>query len=210
MAASVDPELVLAWLTARSLVRGLPRPIPDRGGFRVDTFSPTELQRWVFPKMSEGLQEVAREISAPGYFIKFCGNGTDLMAVLPREWKLQSPRYMMTANQILHLPKPLPSKYVLKIDHEHSRTHARIIAPDGSTAGSGYAIETADVFVYDRIEIAVAHRRQGLGSAIMSALSTKRKATTTKQILVATEDGRRLYQHLGWSLYSSYVTATIE
>jgi hypothetical protein len=33
----VDPALLEAWLSARSIARGLPLPIPDQGGFRVDT-----------------------------------------------------------------------------------------------------------------------------------------------------------------------------
>jgi hypothetical protein len=32
----VDPQLLRAWLTARSVSRGLPAPVPDHGGWRVD------------------------------------------------------------------------------------------------------------------------------------------------------------------------------
>ena len=45
---AVSAALVSDWLTARSLARGLPPPIADRGGLRVDVGSDAEISRWVF------------------------------------------------------------------------------------------------------------------------------------------------------------------
>lgn len=64
----VDPEVLKAWLSARSIVRGLPLPIPDRGDFRIDTKSDAEIAIWVFPKSNYALERRARSISSPRYF----------------------------------------------------------------------------------------------------------------------------------------------
>lgn len=108
-ATAVDSYLVLSWLTARSIARGLPLPIPDHGGFRVDTGSDIEICRWVFPNACDGLSALGREIAAPGYFLKLCGTGQDLAAALPPTWQLQPPGYFMAAGQQpLAETKPLP------------------------------------------------------------------------------------------------------
>jgi len=69
--------------------------------------------------------------------------------------------------------------------------------------------ETADVFIYDRIETAQDHRRKGLGVAVMIALGTARKSLVSPQLLVATGDGRKLYANLGWTVLAPFAAATI-
>jgi len=205
----VDPRLVLAWLTARSVARGLPLPVHDRGGFRVDTNSEKEVRRWVFPSVSEGLSAIGREISASRHFLKLCGDDDDLRDALPSKWEIQPKSYFMSAGVTPPHPPPLPDGYRIECDQTGPIAHVRINAPDTSLAASGYAAETADVFVYDRIETSPDHRRKGLGAAVMFALGGARRSQTAPELLVATEDGRKLYTTLGWTVLSPYATATI-
>ncbi len=204
-----DASLIAAWLTARSVARDLPLPVPDRGGFRVDTNSETELRRWVFPRIVGGMSELAHEISTPRHFIKLCGSEEELSAAVPAPWQLQPVRYVMVAGSTAPNSRALPDGYRIHTEQGGPRTHVRIEAPDGTLAASGYAAETADVFIYDRIETKPAHRRLGLGRAIMVSLGAARTSQSVPQVLVATEDGRQLYTSLGWSLYSPYATVTI-
>jgi hypothetical protein len=97
----------------------------------------------------------------------------------------------------------------MEIDQAGPVTRARVIAPDGDLAASGCAAETADVFIYDRIETAQDHRRKGLGVAVMIALGTARKSLVSPQLLVATGDGRNLYANLGWTVLAPFAAATI-
>jgi len=205
----IDPALVAAWLAARSVARGLPPPVPDRGGWRVDTDSEKELRRWVFPGMADGLTELAREISSPRHFLKLCASGEDLRAAVPDRWRLQPASYVMTVGAAMADALTLPDGYRIESDSVGLTTHVRIYAPEGSLAASGHAAEAAGVFIYDRIETAAAHRRRGLGRALMTALGRARKSPSAPRILVATEDGRALYSSLGWSVRSPYSTVTI-
>lgn len=204
----VDPTMLFAWLAARSIARGLPAPVPDRGGFRVDTNSETEVRRWVFPRAAEGLVELGRTIDTPRRLLKLCGPAEELMAALPHRWQLHAPAYFMTSTQAWAEPR-LPAGYVLEIRRNGAVIEAQVQSDAGALAASGYAAEGRNVFIYDRIATAPQHRRKGLGHAVMSALSGARRNPDASQLLVATEDGRALYLTLGWRTLSPYSTASM-
>lgn len=206
--SNVDPSLVLAWQIAHSIARGSPAPVHDRGGYRVDTGSDTEVKRWVFPRLSDGVGAIGREIEAPRHYMKVCAPGDALRSALPSRWEVQSPGFFMTAS-VLSDAKPLPEGYRLELHRAGPVTRVAAIADDGGTAASGCAAETADVFIYDRIETAPDHRRKGLGIAVMAALGTARRSVASQQLLVATEDGRKLYERLGWAVLAPFSTALI-
>lgn len=204
----VDPQTLNAWLSARSIARGLPLPVPDYGGFRVDTNSDAEVARWVFPRMGPGLEELARSISKPRYLLKLCCAPDELRAVLPMGWKLHAPGYFMRAT-CEPTVRPLADGYAIKTKRIGTALEAQVISEAGVLAASGYAVETQDVFIYDRIVTEPAHRRKGLGHALMLALHSGRQRPNVPEFLVATEVGRALYSALGWNTVSPYSTASV-
>lgn len=63
--------------------------------------------------------------------------------------------------------------------------------------------------IADRIETMPAHRRKGLASAIMSALARSAiEEGAERGILIASEDGQRLYATLGWQPVAEVLIAT--
>ncbi|GAB2961747.1 hypothetical protein GCM10027280_58280 [Micromonospora polyrhachis] len=63
--------------------------------------------------------------------------------------------------------------------------------------------------VADRIETIPAHRRKGLASAVMGALARSAIEEGAEQgILIASEDGQRLYLTLGWQPVADVLIAT--
>lgn len=204
----VDPLMLNAWLSARSIARGLPSPVPEHGGFRVDTKSDAEIARWVFPAMGPGLKALARSISKPRYFLKLCGRADDLRAVLSPGWELHAPSYFMRATYS-PTARHLPEGYRLEVKKAGMVIEARIFSESDALAASGYAAETRDVFVYDRIVTETGHRRKGLGHVLMQTLHEARQRPRSPELLVATEDGRALYSTLGWETISPYSTASV-
>ncbi|CAM5492856.1 GNAT family N-acetyltransferase [Novosphingobium sp. FGD1] len=204
----VDPLILNAWLSARSIVRGLPSPVPEYGGFRVDTKSDAEVARWVFPRIGSGLEQLARSISEPRFLLKLCGAADELRAVLPMGWELHTPSYFMQATG-----KPparrLADGYRIEAKRVGMVFEARIFSEIGALAASGYAAETRGVVIYDRIVTEPEHRRKGLGHALMLTLHDARQHPSSPELLVATEDGRALYSALGWETISPYSTASI-
>ncbi|WP_430390469.1 GNAT family N-acetyltransferase [Dyella sp. 20L07] len=205
----VDPKLVFAWQAAHSIARGSPPPVHDRGGFRVDTHSEKEVKRWVFPQLCDGLRAMARDITAPRHYLKLCGSDEELQSVLPAHWEVQPTNYFMAASVETIDTKPLANGYRLELHRTGPVTRACVIGSGGDVAASGCAAETTDVFIYDRIETAQDHRRKGLGAAVMSALGAARKSLASPQLLVATGDGRSLYENLGWTVLAPFAAATI-
>ncbi|HUA79535.1 MAG TPA: GNAT family N-acetyltransferase [Dyella sp.] len=209
VSSPIDPKLVFAWQTAHSLARNSPPPVHDRGGFRVDSHSEKEVKRWVFPRLCDGLRDVARDISIPRHYLKLCGTDDELRSALPARWEIQPGNYFMEATAMIRETSSLPDDYAMKLHQVGPVTQVHIVASNGDIAASGSAAETMEAFVYDRIETALDHRRKGLGIAVMSALGSARRSSISRQLLVATEDGRSLYARLGWTVIAPFATATI-
>lgn len=207
--SNVDPSLVLAWQVAHSIARGSPAPVHDREGYRVDTGSESEAKRWIFPRLCDGVRAIGLEIAAPRHYVKVCVPDEALRSALPARWEVQPPGFFMATAVASRDTKPLPEGYRMELHHAWPVTWARIIAPDGEVAASGCAAETADVFIYDRIDTAQHHRRKGLGVAVMTALGSARRSMAAQQLLAATEDGRQLYEKLGWVVLAPLATAVI-
>lgn len=203
-----DPGLLAAWLAARSIARGLALPVPDHGGWRVDTGLPGEIRRHVFAGPVPGISALAASIHGPHIFIKMCGDGEQLLGLLPPRWQLCPGGYFMTHEGTLQAPD-LPAGYRLDVATSQEITTAHILAENGGIAASGHAVEYAGVFVFDRIVTEAGHRRRGLGRALMAALAARQRSASARRVLVATDDGAKLYASLGWHIASPYSTATI-
>lgn len=202
----VAPALLHAWLAGRSLARGLPAPVVDRGGYRVDTRSDSEYCRGVFAAPHPGVAALARDVDQPARLIKLCGADDALRRLLPDGWQLHAPAFFMQAGNWPASPA-LPAGYGCESSRAGPVCHVAILWAEGTLAASGYAAETSEAFVFDRIVTAPAHRRRGLGAGVMAALRAMRTRHDVPELLVATEEGRCLYQRLGWRVLSPYATA---
>jgi hypothetical protein len=209
ISTSVDPELIGGWLRARSVARGLPMPVADHGGWRVDTRRPEELRRYVFARGEEGLRRLADSIHTPKVFLKLCGSEQEMRALTGARWQIKEPRFVMTGEGFDAAQRPLAAGYSLQLTRYGPTVAARIVTTGGELAASGYAAESSGVFIYDLIRTEPAHRRRGLAAYLVQTLRTTRQSSASKQVLVATAEGRELYSMLGWHTLSPYTTAAL-
>lgn len=211
-AADTPPQplpLIAAWLAARSIARGLPPPVAEHGGYRVDTNTADEIVRWVYPAVVPSLSALARMIDQPGHMVKACAAPDVLGAALPAGWVVEEPGYFMAGPAVPLAPPACPTGYTLDVERIGAVTQVRIVAGGGDLAASGYAAETEDAFIYDRIVTAPSHRRRGLGRLVMAALGQARMRAAAPELLVATEEGRALYETLGWRTLSIFSTGAL-
>jgi len=208
---TLSAALVRDWLAARSVSRGLPAPVFDRGGYRVDTGDEAEAKRWVFAEPVDGIRSVAQEISQPGFLIKLCGSVEQLRPMLPPAWQVQASGFMMAGPGLApdggkRAAPPCPPGYTLDVQRSGAVTHIRILAPTGALAASGYCAETDAAFVIDRIATELEHRRLGLARLVVQTLLSHKRRAATPELLVATDAGCALYQTMGWRILSPYTT----
>lgn len=208
MSGEVLPPIA-AWLAARSIARGLPAPVVDCGGYRVDVNSADEIQRWVFPTVTEDLAALARSISRPAYMVKACAAPEELRAALPGGWQIHAPGYFMAGPDLPYSRPACPPSYTVETNCTGAVTEVLVLSANGELAASGYAAETEHIFIYDRIVTAPEHQRRGLGRLLMATLREAKQGASTPERLVATEEGRALYEALGWCTLSAFSTGSI-
>lgn len=201
-------KIIRIWITGRSRARGLPAPVLLHGGYRVDVGSAEEVWRWVFPAISDGLRHVAQGLSEPYRFIKVLGEEAQLRAAVPAHLSVKRTGTLMLSDQPWTAPQ-LPAGYTMECRSEGGVAHVSIFAADHALAASGYAAQTTDGFVFDRIVTDPLHQRRGLGSIVMHALLRAKTDPSLPNVLVATDEGQALYHRLGWRSLTPYLTAAV-
>ena len=213
-ALHADPKLVETWVHGWAMTREVPPPERDSGALRVDVGWPEQKQRFVFDHLSVDVQRLAERIREPWILIKVCAAWEAVRPILPPGWVIPFPGFMMT-RQLQPLPAPvLPNGYAFDIDSRPPLTVATIKTAKGVVAASGRLglVEgpVGRIAVFDRIRTHDDHRRRGLARALMAAhVNRAIENGVTRAALVATPDGRLLYEALGWQLHSLYTTALI-
>ncbi|WP_345625996.1 GNAT family N-acetyltransferase [Rugosimonospora acidiphila] len=151
---------------------------------------------------------LGRHQNAPGTWIKIAGNPNHLRAALPAEWRLADTGYLMTTTYRAASDATPPSPYTARLETSGDVVTAIILDPEGQVAASG-RFTTADALgIVDQVETAPAHRRRGLGSVVMRALALHAlRVGADTGVLVATDEGHRLYRALGWKVRTPIAAA---
>ncbi len=203
-----DPHIVATWIKGWTLARETAPPTPYKGGFRVDVGWPEQKARYVFPAIMPAIGELASAINEPWAFLKACASPDAMQPMLATGWAIQRLGYMMT------LTGPMgdferPEGYALDTA-EGPISIVRALDPAGETAAIGRVVVVDGFAIYDRIETRPEHRRRGFARVVMKALETiAREKEAVRGVLVATPEGRTLYDNLGWELHSPYTPAVI-
>lgn len=208
--SAADPDLLAAWVRGWSLARGAPAPAAFADGWRVEVGWPEQKRRYVFARLSPTLVRLADEIGEPFVLLKACAAPEALRTALPAHWVVRPPGFLMTCDgPMAPAQAPLPEGVVLDRREEAGVEVVRALGPGGEAA-IGRMVMVGTTAVYDRVETQASWRRRGLASAVMRALeAAAAERGATRGALVATAEGRRLYEALGWRLHAVYSTAEI-
>ena len=95
-------------------------------------------------------------------------------------------------------------------EQENGRSFARYRRSSERVAAAGHVAVVEDAAIFDRISTDAAHRRRGLGRAVMCALdAASRTLGARRGVLGATADGYAMYRALGWHLQSPLASGVI-
>ncbi|MCK9687171.1 GNAT family N-acetyltransferase [Scleromatobacter humisilvae] len=207
-------EFFLAWIRGWALTREVAPPVAHADGFHIAVGLPKQAARYVFPSPSPAIADLGGSITQPWVYIKACASSEQLRALLPDRWRIDDLHYLMNCDAT---PFPhggeLPAGYRMEVEDAMAgagRGHVRVVAPDGTLAAAGHVALGERLATYDRIVTEPAHQRRGLGRAVMCRLQALARAHGRSEgVLVATEQGRALYEALGWRLHSPWAGAVI-
>jgi GNAT superfamily N-acetyltransferase len=208
----IDPAILAEWSAAGAISRGKPAPVPVHDGYYLLDGRPQQKARYVFPGLREDVvRDMTGRIDEPFVYLKFCAPREAVAALLPRPWQIAAPGFMMAADaEILAAPPVVPDGYAASTVEQDGVVALSIATGSGEPAARGKLIPRGRYASFDQIETEEAHRRRGLGGAVMRALGREALRRGAEQgVLVATPAGRALYLSLGWHLLSDYTSAFI-
>ncbi len=121
---------------------------------------------------------------------------------------MEKPEWLMTRELDGHPEPGVPEPYSLTVTADGAVLEARIMAPGGELAAHGLMAVAGTDAVAHNIVTNEDHRRRGLASVVMGSLAAgARERGATTGLLLASEDGQRLYSVLGWETRSSVLIA---
>lgn len=212
MSGSVDAALVEAWAAGWALSRGVGAPIHAAVGHRIVVGQPGHAERLIFPALdAAALSDLAASITAPGIFLKAFCPPEALLAAVDARWSPQPPGDLMAVDLVAAPPPtPLAAGYVQELRAEGAVLVVEIQDADGVLAASGRAALTGGFAVFDKIITDPAHQRRGLGRFVMGVLGERAWTLgAARGVLVATPEGRALYEVLGWRFEGRMETVVI-
>lgn len=198
------------WAFGYALTRGYPAPDAVPTGLWLEVGKPDQRGRFVLRAFDpEVLSELARSIAAPGVYIEVPAPREATVPLLPDHWTIRERAFLMTTTLAGPAELSLPPGYRPVSRDDGAIIKVEIMSGDGELAASGTAGVVDGHAVFDQILTQEGHRRLGLGTVVMGALTRRAMERGASQgTLIATPDGRALYQVLGWEPWSE-ITSVI-
>jgi GNAT superfamily N-acetyltransferase len=193
-----------------TLTRNKASPVSQAYGCKIDLGLPDHLERHVVVDYdAEILRELTSSLHTPGTWLKVCAPPEKVIPLLHEDWQVQAPEYLMAVT-LSDTPAAAHEGYRLSLSTSGAVTDAELRDMDGQLAAKGRLAHSEGVATFDQIVTEPAHQRKGLGRVIMAALGNLAIAREARVgVLVATEQGRALYQAIGWTLVSPMTAAVI-
>jgi GNAT superfamily N-acetyltransferase len=207
----ISSAIIENWLKAWSMSRKLPLPVKFKSGLKVDVGFEKQKTRYVFTELNNDFIQLSKDINEPWVFLKVCSPPSEVKLHISKKWIIQPQGYMMSCFHPMAIGDIcLHNDYKLKITNYNSTFLIRIITQKGEVASTGRLILVDELAVYDRILTDKNHKRKGLARFLMKELEKIALSKGfSKNFLVATEEGKSLYESLGWKLYSLYTSIVI-
>ncbi|WP_194915508.1 GNAT family N-acetyltransferase [Catenulispora rubra] len=196
-------DLMHRWAEGWSVSRGTEPPVPTRWGLRIEVGDDKQLRRHLlFEPQEQGVRELVASIDEPLTWLKSHVAPSELAPWLPAGWIEDEPGWLMAVD-VAPAAVVVPDGYRLTSESKDGTTYVRILTSGGVLAARGQYGYVGDHGTVDQISTEPEHRRRGLGSVVMNALANKAyELGASTSVLGATNDGRALYESLGWKVHA--------
>lgn len=193
------------YCAARGYAHPIAATIPPALWF--DVGKPDQAGRFVLGDASgEAAAAAFAAVDAPHIYVDIAAPRDAILPHIPPHWQPRDAMWLMAAGADMPAARPTPD-FAIEIEESAHRFEAVARDANGSLAARGVLGIHDAIAVYDQIVTEPQFGRRGLGSAIMAELGRLAvRRGVTECLLVATADGKALYERLGWSLRSDIVS----
>lgn len=197
------------WAFGYCAARGYAPPVSATAAATLwfDAGKPDQTGRFIVGNTTgEAVAAAFAAVDTPHIYVDFAAPRAAILPHIPPLWHARDPMWLMATDT-----SPLPARstpdFTIDVDETTHRFEAIARDREGTLAARGVIGIHGTVAVYDQIVTEAQFGRRGLGSAIMAELGrhAARRGVTTS-LLVATADGKALYERLGWTLRSDIVS----
>ncbi|ARF53610.1 GNAT family N-acetyltransferase [Streptomyces gilvosporeus] len=200
------PELIRTWVTGWAASRRTPPPAETPWGLALDIGNPRQVARHVLPEPDElAVRATADSVTVPHTWITLPVEPAEAAPWLPRGWVADEEESGHLMATDLRVTNPTaPGGYTASTQVHYGVVYVRVDDATGAQAATGQMALLGEAVVLDRVVTEEAHRRRGLGSFVMRTLADRAVSEgATLGVLGATDDGRALYETLGWKRYAA-------
>lgn len=206
MGAALSDQLVRTWVSGWAKCRGY---VPQDNGSSMSvllTDQQNHLETIVYEPTIGELLDLAEETREDSYRVLtvITNRAQELLeAVAPLGMRVTDRQQaLMCADmdgQDVEDPRPPDDEF--RLEHIREADCRRVLVTvNGEEAARGSVAKQDEHAVYDRIITSQQYRRRGLGSFVMRALTADILGDDVETgLLMASEEGRQLYQYLGWT-----------
>ena len=213
MTGQSDPPIpglaseILAWTEGWARSRQVQPPTPIQDGVALHVGTLTESGRYVLTVTdSDRARALTSEVRTTNFWIKWPAAPHEDEPWMPKGWKIVERQFLMATHLVPSSP-PLPSGYRLEIQEGDGAVEVRVLTDAGSVAARG-RVGMTEIAVPDQIVTQDAHMRRGLGRVVMSTLcNAAMEGGRSDAVLLASAQGRHLYDDLGWRLLTPFWAA---
>ncbi|MGW6981972.1 GNAT family N-acetyltransferase [Streptomyces sp. NPDC054932] len=194
-------ELARSWVYGWTASRRAPQPVDVPWGLSIQVGLPTQTVRHVLLDADvETARGLVGTITEPATWIKGFLEPDVMAPWFPPEWEPTDPGFLMAVD-LRPSAVRAPDGYSVTTETAGDLISVRVLAADGELAARGQIGLSGGACVFDQIVTEEAHRRLGLGTVVMGALTHAAVGSgAATGVLGATVQGRALYETLDWKV----------
>jgi GNAT superfamily N-acetyltransferase len=198
------------WAFGYCAARGYAPPVAASfpAALRFDVGKPDQAGRLILGDASgEAAAAAFASVEAAHVYVDIAAPRETVLPHVPAGWQPRDPMWLMATEAGTAAAPRSIADFAMELAESDHRCEAVLRHRDGSLAARGVIGLHDSVAVYDQIVTEAPFARRGLGSAIMAELGRRALSRgVTESLLVATADGKALYERLGWTLRSDIVS----
>ncbi|MFT2017537.1 GNAT family N-acetyltransferase [Streptomyces sp. 796.1] len=200
-------DTVRTWAKGWAVSRRCPAPVAKPWGLYIEVVgSAREVGRHLLPEVDVSLvRAAALSVTEPRTWLKMPAEPERIEPWLPAGWAVvwEGTGHLMVTD-LAPSEQPPPAGYTAEVEVVGDVIVVRARDAAGERAAQGQIALVGEAAIADQVVTDEAHRRRGLGHFVMRTLASQAlERGAHLGVLGATDDGRALYETLGWKKHAT-------